>query len=163
MNLHETTEYQVKTKEGESEPWLPNRGLREGCPSSPPLFNIFHQVVMRIATRKRKEKAQETNLEMGLTYKWVPGSSFPNEARWEKKNSEAREIIINKGLFANDTTEIGRKKELEQGVEATKEAMNSLEERNNEDKEEHLDFGTEEGRKIRVLGSYIGPEEDVRQ
>ena len=163
MNLHETTEYRVKTKEGESEPWLPNRGLREGCPSSPPLFNIFHQVVMRIATRKRREKAQETNLEMGLTYKWVPGSSFPNEARWEKKNSEAREVIINKGLFADDTTEIGRKKELEQGVEATKEAMNSLEERNNEDKEEHLDFGTEEGRKIRVLGSYIGPEEDVRQ
>ena len=162
-NLHEATEYRIKGKEGESEPWIPNRGLREGCPSSPPLFNIYHQVVMRIATRKRKEKAEETNLEMGLTFKWVPGSSFPNEARWEKHNSEAKEVMIDKGLFADDTTKIGKKKELEQGVQITKEVMNSLEERNNDDKEEHLEFGEEEAEKIRMLGCYIGAKEDVQQ
>ena len=42
MDLHEGTEYKVRGKVGMSEPWVPERGLREGCPSSPGLFNIYH-------------------------------------------------------------------------------------------------------------------------
>ena len=68
-NLHETTEYRVKGREGESEAWIPQRGLREGCPSSPPLFNIYHQVSMRVARTARKRKAEEMNLDMGLSFK----------------------------------------------------------------------------------------------
>ena len=45
IDLHEATEYAVRGKEGDSEVWVPERGLREGCPSSPILFNIFHQAV----------------------------------------------------------------------------------------------------------------------
>ena len=39
VDLHETTEYRVKGREGLSEGWMPARGLREGCPTSPILFN----------------------------------------------------------------------------------------------------------------------------
>jgi len=39
-DLHETTEYRVRGKEGVSEGWLPARGLREGCATSPVLFNV---------------------------------------------------------------------------------------------------------------------------
>ena len=53
QNLHETTEYKIRGKDGVSETWIPERGLREGCPSSPGLFNIFHQVVMRVAEKER--------------------------------------------------------------------------------------------------------------
>eukprot|EP00974_Lingulodinium_polyedra_P111817 10815071-Lingulodinium_polyedra.AAC.1 len=33
--LHEHTAYSARVHGGESRYWLPDRGLREGCPSSP--------------------------------------------------------------------------------------------------------------------------------
>ena len=39
--------------------------------------------------------------------------------------------------------------------------MNEFEERNNDDKEQRLIFETEDGNKIRMLGSYLGFKEDV--
>ena len=163
MKLHETTKYKVKSREGESEVWTQDRGLREGCPSSPILFNVFHQVVMRIATSARKRKAVETDMDMGISFNWVPGNSFPGNRLWEKYNSEAKRIKIDKALFADDTTLAGNKKEIDQGVEETKKVMNAFEERNNDNKEETLDFGNEEGNKIRMLGSWMGWEEDINQ
>ena len=162
-DLHESTEYRIKSRTGESEPWIPERGLREGCPSSPPLFNIFHQAVMRLATKARKRKAEETDMDYGLNFKYVPGSSFPCTSLWEKPNSEAKRIKIDKGLFADDTTIVGKKKELQQGVDETKRIMERFEERNNEDKEEHLNFGTEESESIRMLGSWMGEKKDTDQ
>ena len=163
QDLHETTEYRIKGREGESEPWVPLRGLREGGASSPILFNVLHQVPMRVAAKQREEKGRETGLEVGLAIKWVPGSSFPATGLWEKPNSEAIKINIKSALFADDTTGVGRKKELDQGVEIMKEVMNKIEEKNNEDKEEVLEFGHESSNTIRMLGSYMGPDEDIKQ
>ena len=100
---------------------------------------------------------------MGIPFNWVPGNSFPSSSLWEKKNSENKRIRIDNSLFADDTTIVGRAKELEQGLRVTKEVMAAFEEKNNDDKEEELIFGTEEGEKIRMLGSYIGRKEDVKQ
>ena len=111
-NLHETTEYNIKSREAKSEAWTTERGLREGCPSSPPLFNIFNQVGMRIAANERKREGEVLDLEVGIPFKWVPGSSFPAERLKEKHNSEAKSIRLDKGLFADDTKILGRKKEL---------------------------------------------------
>ena len=164
MDLHETTMYKIKSREGDSESWIPQRGLREGCPSSPVLFNIFHQAVMRLGAKARKRKAEETDLEFGLHFNWIPGSTFPSMNTWEKSNnSEAKRIKIDKGLFADDTTIVGKKKELEQGVTETKKVMNMFEEKNNDDKEEHLNFGREDSKKIRMLGCYMGVEWDTSQ
>ena len=162
-NLHETTEYRIKSREGESEGWKPERGLREGCPSSPILFNIYHQVPMRIATKNRKRKAEEMNTEMGLVFKWIPGSFFPNTDKMERMNSEAKRVKIDKGLFADDTSKLGKQKELEEGVRITKEAMARLEERNNDDKEESLLFGETDQDNVRMLGSYVNITEDLKQ
>ena len=108
QDLHEITFYKVKSREGDSESWVPERGLREGCPSSPVLFNIFHQPVMRIARKRRKRKAEEDNLEMGIPFNWVPGSSIPSTSLWEKRNSENKRVRIDNSLFPDDTTITGR-------------------------------------------------------
>ena len=114
MDLHETTFYKIKSREGMNESWVPKRGLREGCPYSLVLFNIFHQVVMRQGAKARKRKADKTGLEVGISYCWIPGSTFPSSAKSEKSgNSEAKRIKIDKGLFADDTTIASKKKELE--------------------------------------------------
>ena len=118
---------------------------------------------MRIAEEKRKEEARQRNLKTGIIWKWVPGSSFPSTGRWEKENSEAVEVEITSSLFANDTTIIGNKKEITSGLEKMKETMARFEERCNDDKEEELNFGEEGAEEIKMLGSWIGPMEDLRQ
>ena len=60
------TSYRHGTSEGLSDPWVLARGLREGDPSSPVLFEIYHQVVMRVAADHRKRKAEEAGLEIGI-------------------------------------------------------------------------------------------------
>ena len=47
----------MKSREGMNEGWMPSKGLREGCPTSPILFNIYHQAVMRQALEGREEKS----------------------------------------------------------------------------------------------------------
>ena len=118
---------------------------------------------MRIAAKDRKRERKLLDLEVGIPFKWVPGSSFPAESLKEKHNSEAKRIRLDKGLFADDTTILGRKKELEIGVRITKETMAKFEERNNDHKEEVLDFGEESSNNIRMLGCYMGIEEDNKQ
>ena len=161
IDLHETTEYVVRGREGNSEGWVPERGLTEGCPSSPDLFNIYHQAVMRVAERLRTERAEAQGLTAGIVYKWIPGSNFPPEKSWEKENSEAVELTIEKSLFADDTTIVGDKEEIEEGVGATKEVMASFEERNNDGKEEELDFGEESAEGVRMLGCWMGWKKDI--
>ena len=154
--MHECTEYKVRGNEGMSEAWRPERGLREGCSTSPVLFNVFHQAVMRQA-----ESARENGREnVGVEWRWIPGGSFAGEASWEKGCTEAKSVIITSALFADDTTIVGVKGEMEEGVRIVKRVMSKWEERNNEDKEEILDFATEEGEDIRVLGNWMGAKTD---
>ena len=161
-DLHETTSYVIKGKEKDSDPWMPERGLREGCPTSPALFNIYHQAVMRQAEASRKAHNEERERQTGVTWKWVRGSCFPSINLWEKHNSEAEEVAITSALFADDTTIVGTAEELEEGVQEIKRVMGKFEERNNDAKEERLKFGTEEAGEIRILGCWMGPKEDLR-
>ena len=66
QDLYEFTEYKVRGHERDTSSFFPQRGLREGCPTSPVIFNIFHQAVMRVATEMRKEKANEKGLDVGI-------------------------------------------------------------------------------------------------
>ena len=161
-DLHETTAYMVRGREGDSSSWYPERGLREGCPTSPTLFNIYHQAVMRRAEEERRARAEEEGNEVGVEWRWQPGSSFPSTGLWEKYSSETETRRISLSLFADDTTIIGTKAEIERGVEVVKSVMSNFEEKNNDDKEEELIFGSEEGRATRMLGSWMGAEEDLK-
>ena len=78
----------------------------------------------------------------------------------ERSGSESKEVRFRE-LFADDTTIVGTKEEMDGGVNAMKEVMGRFEERSNDQKEECLDFCMEESDSIRVLGSWVGMKEDV--
>ena len=78
IDLHECTVYKVRGKEGMSDAWMPARGLREGCSTSPILFNVYHQAVMRQAEARRHEQ----NGDVGVTPRLVPGGSFAGSGVW---------------------------------------------------------------------------------
>ena len=162
VDLHEATNYQVKGRDGGSEEWIPERGLREGCSTSTCLFNIYHQVVMRIAEKERKTISDSNHGTTGVKWHWVPGSNIPDPNKVEKYNSEAVTVPITLFLFAVDTTIVGERKEIQEGVQIVKDVMSQFEEKNNEDKEEVAVFGTSETEEIRMLGSWLGPKEDLK-
>jgi hypothetical protein len=62
VDLHESTVYKVRGKEGVSKSWVPARGLREGCPTSPILINLYHQAVMRQAQAARGSGGEEVGV-----------------------------------------------------------------------------------------------------
>ena len=134
MDLHETT---VKGKEGDSDHWIPQRGLREGYPTSPVLFNVFHQAVIQAAERKRNERAVSSGESMGIAWNWIDNDKIPSSEQTGKFNSEAKRTHFSISLFADDTTVLGTAEEMEQGCQAIKETMQVFEEKNNEKKEEN--------------------------
>ena len=80
--------------------------------------------------------------------------------------SSGRNIVnfyIKQSIFADDTTVLGRKKEINEGTNLIKKIMGDFEEKCHDGKEERMFFGTEEGNKTRMLGSYIGRSVDVNQ
>ena len=146
MDLHESTDYKVRANDGMSETWMPARGLREGCSTSPVLFNVYHQAVMR-----QVEEARGARGSTGVGWKGVPGGTFAGTKVWEHGGAEAVSVSVTTVLFADDTTLLGKKGEMDEDVRVAKVEMGKWEERDNVAKEEVLEFGTDEGAKVRPL------------
>ena len=66
--LHGGVSYKVRVHSGFPR-FLLERGLREGCPSSPVLFNIYHAAVMMDCRGRRKEEAAADAMDEGIA--WV--------------------------------------------------------------------------------------------
>ena len=121
MDLHESTNYCVKSQHGASSSWTPKRCLREGCPTSPVLFNLFHQIVT--------EKAEETSVgkpkrkNMGIEWNCLAGGKLPSKSLYGRYNAEAKKPNITMSLFADDTTILDTKEDLEKRYKAIKEVM----------------------------------------
>ena len=156
-DLHESTNYCVKSQHSVSSSWNPERGLREGCPTFPVLFNLFHQMVIEIAETKRRQLGNQSRKKVGIEWSWLPGK-LPSNNQYGRYNSEAKQTNITMSLFVDDTTILGTKDELEQGCKIIKDVMTSFEEKDNEAKEEKLALGEISSHGNRMLGSWINPK-----
>ena len=65
-------------------------------------------------------------------------------------------MVVTLALYGDDKTIVGKAREWNEGETVVKRKMGSWEERNNDDKEERLEFGNRECEQIRILGSRIG-------
>ena len=72
-------------------------------------------------------------------------------------------LRLTEALFADDTTLYDEKDEMVHGKEIFKSSMRSFEEQCHGGKEEHLALGTQEGREIRMLGTWVGRRHAVEQ
>ena len=75
---------------------------------------------------------------------------FTTRLRWEKRCSEAKDVVVTLAIYGDDTTILRKAREWNEGVMVVKREMGRWEERSNDDKEEGLHFGTREGEKIRI-------------
>ena len=160
-NLHEGTKYKVKGRGELSEEWLPVRGLREGCATSPILFNVYHAQAMRLAAKKLRAKAAEIGEECGLEWSWGPGNSLPPiEVKRALRSSTQEVFRLEESLFADDSTLLGWTEELAVGKETVKAEMMKFEEKCHNGKEEYIAFGSETANCTRMLGTLIGRKQD---
>ena len=141
VDLHETIEYKVHGKESMSSAWEPARGLREDCSSSPILFNIYHQAVMRQTGKQKHTQARAAACvsEWGLNGDGYQVVRLRGQAHGRGNRSEAKEVQFHELLFADDTSIVGMKEEMDGRVIAIKEVMGKFEEKSNDQKEECLD------------------------
>jgi len=116
--LHEHTGYRVRIHEGESSRYIPDKGLREGCPSSPVLFNIYHDVVMEDFRARRAEAAERANRTPGINWEVkIDGKVVHNYWDREHLTDRTEQITIGDFGFADDTGIVG---EVEEAYEAEK-------------------------------------------
>ena len=158
--IHEGTEYRVRGREGNSSEWIPRRGLREGCATSPVLFNIYHSNVIRIAREERKRMEPDC----GIPWNWVPGNSLPpRDRRRASRGSASKTTTLTESLFADDTAICGNMREMDTGKAEMMRVMECFEEKCHPEKEEELTFGEESAERIRMLGIFIGRGVDVEE
>ena len=100
--LHEFTSYRVRGEERDSMEFIPQRGLREGCATSPVIFTIFHQTVIQVAERERALEAEKRKKKVGIEWSFMPGHSLPPKNVKNTFNSEAKNATLTMSLFADE-------------------------------------------------------------
>ena len=103
QKLHGGTSYKVRVHGGMSSFFVLERGLREGCPSSPVLFNIYHAAVMMDFRARRKEAASRGQMDEGLDWvAQVDGGLFRPRSSRKRGRCQLR-TVLGDVEFADDT------------------------------------------------------------
>ena len=101
--LHGGTFFRVRVHGGVSKIFVLERGLREGCPSSPVLFNIYHAVAMMDFRARRKEAASTGEMDEGIDWvAQVDGGLFRPRSSRKRGRRELR-TVLGDIEFADDT------------------------------------------------------------
>ena len=92
--LHGGASYKVRAHGGFSKVFVLERGLREGCPSSPVLLNIYHAAVMMDFTARRKEASSQGSMDEGIDWiAQVDGGLFRPRSSRKKGRYQLRTVL----------------------------------------------------------------------
>ena len=162
--MHDLTGYQVRLCAELSSRYVPKRGVREGCATSTVAFNCVHDEAMRQAREDRAAASQEPGASVGIPWAWKPDLRL-RAPEHEKRRAKGIHLTHFTDLeFADDTTLLGRRKELqERGNAAVVACLGRFGENENEDKRESITFGDPASGKVRVLGAYLDNGVDMKQ
>ena len=106
--IHEGTASKVRLQGMESASFVPDRGLREGCPSSPILFNIFHHGFMEVFRARRTRAAAAGGRTPGLVWIYkVDGRVAKRKTDREDEGRHTRHCVIGDFAYADDTGIVG--------------------------------------------------------
>lgn len=110
--LHNHTEMKVRVHGGTSTGHIPDRGLREGCPSSP-ILNIYHDAVMEDFRVRRAEVARGSGKIPGIEWESkIDGKLTKRYDVRTQAGQETRTDVIGDMGYADDTAIIGDAEEV---------------------------------------------------
>ena len=111
--LHNHTASSVRFEGAQSTAFVPERGLREGCPSSPILFNIYHHCIMGVFRARRARKALELQAEPGILWNYkVDGKVGKRRADRTEEGRNTKQRLIGDFAYADDSGIIGEATEV---------------------------------------------------
>ena len=136
--LHNHTVFSIRTSGVVSEKYAADRGLKEGCPSSPPLFNINHQAVPCDFRARRKRKAEEQGWSPGVPWKVIVDDRLRRSNEERQTSRHQHQTLLQDVEFADDTATIAMEQEFPQADRLLDQTFSDWNEKLNRDKTETL-------------------------
>jgi hypothetical protein len=148
QELHESTVFVVRNREGESEPFSSNKGFREGCPSSPGCFNMYHTVPINELESEAEKRWPCPGVQLGAAQgrDWSKRARKPptrlasckDRSQWDMIELYKLFIV----LFADDTTAITRSSRAEEVEQLAIQVLKRWGETVHPGKTERMQLGT---------------------
>ena len=140
--LHDHTVVKVRVMGACSSNYTPERGLREGCPSSPPLFNVYHSAVMMDFRKRREDQAKESGHHPGIPWRYRIDGQIMRRAfnRRQARAKERGEVdgVLGDVEYADDTMLMGEEEEVLQADRILETTFGDWEQKSHPGKKEIL-------------------------
>ena len=140
VGVHKNAKYRVRTNEGIGDYFVLQKGFREGDPSSPAAFSLYHSAVMTHV----EKKLRMIDGDQCLTFTTSGTDTWMKQRRRRGRPRHAEEHRLQTVMFADDTTLITREPYLREVEKAATETMLDWGEKTNNKKTERIIFGQRE-------------------
>ena len=92
--LHDHTDFQIRVAGTMSDSYTADRGLKEGCPSSPPLFNLCHQAVLQDYRVRRTQQASSAGVQPGILWRYRVDGQLQKRGSAKQATRDTWETVL---------------------------------------------------------------------